>query len=128
MPDIDYEQIDFKDLPSLDTPLAARILNRMDGTIYNLVKYVNKTETFVLSSSNWVGSGDAQYPYKQIISSNKYDDSDVPLAQVWGTHNIETSDEITSISYVKKVIVSTSGVTVYASNRPTVDLKLVLKA
>ena len=40
---------------------------------------------------------------------------------------VETQEEITSMSYVTKVIVDAQGIDVYAKDKPTVKLKLVLK-
>lgn len=129
MSSIDYDRINFEDLPSNLTPLASRILNRMDKAIDDIVKHINKEEEYTLNSSGWVSisSYEGPYNYKYFISTNIFSDDDIPICQTWGMNDIETQDEITSIGYIKKVMVDSSGITVYASSKPTVNLKLILK-
>ena len=124
---IDYERIDFQDKPSTLTPMAARILNRIDKAMDDVVTYLNKSATYIMTSSGWTATGETTYPYIYEISTNKYANDDTPIAQVYGTHDIDTADEIICAKYIGKVIVNTTGVKVYATNQPTVDLKLVLK-
>lgn len=125
MSNIDYERVNWEN--GTRTPLGATNLNKGDKAIDDIAKYINKTGEYILQASNWSATGSSQYPWILNISSTKYSDDDTPIAQAWGMGEIETSDEITSISYIKKVIVSTSGIKVYASAKPTVNLKLVLK-
>jgi len=127
MPDIDYDLINWEDSPSTSTPIARRNLDKMDRAIYDVANYLKKTNTYILESSSWVSSGNSIYPYKLVIQSDKYTNDDSPICQAWGMNDIETQDELTSINYIKKVIVDLSGVTVYASSKPTVNLKLVVK-
>ena len=127
MPNIDYDRINWQNIPSPNTALEADNLNKMDKAIYDIVNYVNKASEFILSSSAWVTTSNEQYPYKLAIASSNYSDSDYPICQVWGVNEIETEDESLCITYIKKVIVNSLGVIVYASTQPTVDLKLVLK-
>ncbi len=123
---IDYERVNWQN--SIATPLGARNQNKMDKGIKDIADYLNKTNEYTLMSSGWASTGNVTYPYVNNLSvSDVYADEDYPLAQVWGMNDIETAEEITSISYVKKVIVGPTGIKVYASNRPTVNLKLVLK-
>lgn len=126
MSNIDYERVNWEN--GKRTPLNANNLNNMDKTISEVVNYINKVGEYILLNSEWSHiSSEGAYTYKYFISTYIYSDSDIPTCQTWGMHDIETQDEITSISYIKKVIVDSTGVTVYASSKPTVDLKLVLK-
>ena len=125
MSNIDYERVNWEN--GTRTPLGAANLNKGDKAIDDIAKYLNKTGEYTLQTSAWTATSSEQYPWVLNISSTKYSDDDTPIAQAWGMGEIETSDEITSISYIKKVIVNTSGIKVYASSKPTVNLKLVLK-
>lgn len=126
MSNIEYERVNWEN--GTRTPLNANNLNNMDKTISEVVNYINKVGEYILLNSGWTNiSSTGVYTYKYFISTSIYSDSDIPTCQPWGMHDIETQDEITSISYIKKVIVDSTGVTIYASSKPTVDLKLVLK-
>lgn len=122
----DYERVNWQD--NINTPLGARNLNKGDKALKDVVDHINKTNSYILRTDNWVSTGNISYPYKNFIGiQNVYSDDDHPIAQVWGMSDIETEDELTGISYITKVIVDTTGITVYAINTPSVDLKLVLK-
>lgn len=128
MPNIDYERINFQDIPANLTPLAARLLNRIDKTVYDITNYLNKSKEYLLNANDWGSSGDIIYPFIYIISDpGVYENSDTPMAEIWGTHEIETQEELDSIKYITKVIVDESGVKVYANSRVNVNLKLILK-
>ena len=124
---IDYDRVNFQNLPSLQTPVDEDNLNKMDKAIDDIANYINKSRIYILNSTAWVATSNETYPYKMTISSYEFSDDDTPICQVWGVNEIENEDEMVGISYIKKVIVNSTGITVYASNRPTVNLKLVLK-
>lgn len=124
---IDYERIDFQDRPATQTPLGERNLDKMDKAIYDIATYLNKEGEFILQASSWSASGSSTYPYKLFIQDGRYSDDDKPFGQVWGMNEIETQDEIDCIKYIKKVTVGHTGITVYATSAPTVNLKLILK-
>lgn len=126
MPDIEYERINWEN--GMRTPLGAANLNKGDKAIDDLVKYVNKSGEYTISANNWQSSSSSIYPYINTIGAQGvFSNSDYPIAQVWGMGEIETSDEMLGISYIAKVIVDPSGIKVYATSQPTVDLKLILK-
>lgn len=127
MSDLTYEKINFEDKPATTTPVDSSNLNHMDGAIYDIVSHINKSTSYTLSESSWMASGNSIYPYTLTISTTIYDDSDIPICQVWGMDEFETADEITCRAYIQKVIVDSTGITVYATEKPTVDLKLSLK-
>lgn len=123
---IDYERVNW--VNSINTPLGARNQNKMDKGIKDIVDYLNRTNNYTLSSSNWSSTGNVTYPYVNTLAvPGVYTSEDHPIAQVWGMGDIETEDELTSISYISKVVVNATGIKVYATNMPSVDLKLVLK-
>lgn len=123
---IDYERVNWQN--SIATPLGARNQNKMDKGIKDIADHLNKTNEYILLSSNWISTGNDMYPYvNELAIPNVYTVEDHPLAQIWGMNEIETTDEIDGISYISKVIVNITGIKVYASNLPIVDLKLVLK-
>lgn len=128
MSDIDYEKVDWEDEPSTQTSVSRRNLGKMDDALYRISKKLDKTSEIILQSSGWISSGESQYPYKLFSAIDKFEDDDHPLCQVWGVNEIETEDELNCIKMVKKVIVDHTGVTVYASDRPTVNLKMILRA
>lgn len=127
MPDIDYEMVNWEDEPSTQTSVSRRNLNKMDKAIYDMAKYLNKSKTYILETSSWIGSGSDIYKYMLQISTTDYTDNDMPICQVYGINDIETQDEITSIGYIKKIIVNNSGILVYATSKPISNLKLILK-
>lgn len=127
MSDIDYEKVDWEDEPSTQTSVSRRNLGKMDQAIYDIAKYLNKEGEFILQTSSWSSSGSSTYPYKLFIQDGRYSDDDKPFGQVWGMNEIETQDEIDCIKYIKKVTVDHTGITVYATSAPTVNLKLILK-
>lgn len=123
---IDYERVNWEN--SITTPLGARNQNKMDKGIKDIVDYLNKTSDYTLLSSNWSYTGNVTYPYVNILSvPGVYKSEDHPIAQVWGMGDIETEDELTGISYISKVVVDVTGIKVYATNTPSVNLKLVIK-
>lgn len=123
---IDYDRIHWQD--NLNTPLGQRNLNKMDKGINDVVEYINRTAEYILLSSNWVSTQGGTYPYvNELAILDEYTIEDHPIAQVWGINEMETPDEITAIGYIKKVIANPTGIKVYASNVPTVNLKLILK-
>ena len=105
MPNIDYERINFQDIPANLTPLAARLLNRIDKAVYDISNYINKSKEYLLNSSDWGSSGDIIYPFIYRISDpGVYENSDTPMAEIWGTHEIETQEELDSIKYIDYVV------------------------
>ena len=125
---IEYEKINFQDRPSNMTPLAARILARLDNAMSDVVTQLNKTRSYILPTTGWISTGEPTYPYKLIIPSYEYKDDDVPICQAWGINDIETAAEIDAIKLIKKVIVDHAGITIYATAIPEVSVKLVIKA
>lgn len=123
---IDYDRVNWQD--NLNTPLGQRNLNKMDKGIKDITIQMNKTGEYTLLSSSWVATGNTTYPYSNSLAvPGVYTLEDHPIAQVWGMGDIETEAELTGISYISKVTVDATGITVYATNAPSVDLKLVLK-
>lgn len=123
---IDYERVNWEN--SIATPLGARNQNKMDKGIDDIAKYINKSNEYMLLSSNWTATGNSTYPYiNSLAVPGIYTVEDHPIAQVWGVGDIETEAELAGISYISKVIVDTTGIKVYATNTPSVNLKLILK-
>ena len=122
----DYERVNWQN--NINTPLGARNLNKGDKALKDVVDHINKTNSYTLRANSWTGTGSSTYPYMNRISiPGVYTDDDHPIAQAFGMGDIETEAELASISYISKVIVNATGITVYATNTPSVDLKLVLK-
>ena len=126
MSNIEYERVNWEN--GVRTPLNDVNLNKSDKALYEVVQHINKTNTYTVSANNWSSTSNPVYPYQnRIYVPNVYSDDDIPAAQLWGTNEIETTEEITSIGYITKVIVDKTYITIYAKDRPTVDLKLSLK-
>ena len=122
----DYERVNWQN--NINTPLGARNLNKGDKALKDVVDYLNKTNSYTLLSGSWTSSGSSTYPYKNKIAiPNVYTSEDHPIAQVFGMGDIETEAELAGISYISKVVVDSTGITVYALQTPTVNLKIVLK-
>lgn len=113
------------------TPLNDVNLNKMDSalkTIDERVVQVGIKNTYDLLAANWeIENESSHYPYYYRIPSEDYDINSSPDAVVYTPNPHETEEEHASIEMVGKVWCDASGVTVYATNRPTVDLKLQLK-
>lgn len=105
-------------------------LNKVDAALRKIddrVVYLGGSETFVLPASDWVVSNNGIYKAIQHISTNKYSADDNPVGIVTGLKVDETAEEHISIDLVGKAVVDGTGITVYATEVPSSDLKLIIK-
>lgn len=90
---------------------------------------VNKTYNIPVTA--WVANTDAttstDYPYITSIGTDLYTDSDKPVWQMGGVGTIPTSTERESIDMVLEAVFKDGGITLYATDQPTVALTLEVK-
>ncbi len=87
----------------------------------------------MLDASNWTANTDTAtqdvYPYVYVISTSIYNNASRPVWQIDGTAStgIPTATELEAIAFIQDAYFSTSGVTVYATDEPTVNVVFVAK-
>jgi len=117
------ERINWEKLPSHKSPIDDINLNKGDSALYELDKRVlalGKSIDFILYATNWNNN-------TYTIDTDFFEDDDHPIAQVWGVNTPETYNENISRSYITKIICTSNNVVVYASQTPTVNLKLIMR-
>lgn len=88
---------------------------------------------FDVLATNWIANSDTNtqgaYPYILTISSNKYSDTSVPMWDIIGTSTtgIPTTDEKDAIDLISLAYFNASGITLYATDRPSVNVVLRVK-
>lgn len=86
---------------------------------------------FALLTTDWVTNTDVttstDYPFICTKSSDKFTNDSRPIYQFLGSGTIPTIDELTEAGYISVVNFSTSGVTMYATEKPLNTLNLVVK-
>lgn len=102
-------------------------ISNINGEIAN----INAINTFNVDDTAWTSNTDpltlTDYPYIYTISSNLFNNNSAPIWQIDGAGNIPTETERESINFILEAYFSTSGVTLYASDLPMVDLRLTVK-
>ena len=103
-------------------------LQEYDTAIKNQCVTIN---TFTLTSSNWTSNTDpttsTDYPYIYTISSALYNNSSMPVWDVSGSGTLPTAAERLDIANILEAIFSTSGIVLYATSQPAVNLTLRVK-
>ena len=86
---------------------------------------------FAILTTDWVANTDVStstdYPFICTKSSDKFSNDSRPIYQFLGSGTIPTVDELTEAGYISVVNFSTSGVTLYATEKPLNTLNLVVK-
>lgn len=86
---------------------------------------------FSILTTDWVTNTDVttstDYPFICTKSSDKFTNDSRPIYQFLGSGTIPTIDELTEAGYISVVNFSTSGVTLYATEKPLNTLNLVVK-
>lgn len=113
-----------------NTPLDEKNMNKMDKALQEIDGKLMSTgapHEHRVPSNNWYYTSSGTYPYYQTISTSIYKDDSVPVAILSTPGKEETAAEHESLSYVKKVWFDSNGITLYATNRPTANLKLLVR-
>ena len=104
-----------------------------DGTLTGGLSALNNSLTELLDASNWVVNADTTtqdvYPYVYNISTSIYTNASRPVWQIDGTAStgIPTATELEAIALIQDAYFSSSGVTIYATDEPTVNVVFVAK-
>lgn len=87
--------------------------------------------SFNVEDSAWVSNPDpntsTNYPYMATISTTLFTADAHPVWQMNGTGDLPTSAEMVSIQMVVVALFDTTGITLYATDQPTVDLVLEVR-
>lgn len=87
--------------------------------------------SFSVASTDWVANEDTDtntdYPYIAEISSALYSNTSMPIWTMTGADTIPTSTESEEIAKVSAAYFTSSGITLYATEQPSVALTLVVK-
>lgn len=87
--------------------------------------------TFNVASTDWEANTDptteTDYPYIAEITSSVYSNTSKPIWQMNGVGTIPTLAEQEEIGYIIEAVFSSSGITLYAIDEPTVALVLEVK-
>lgn len=125
------ERINWVNRPATTTPINDVNLNKVDAalrTIDDRVISVGFKRTYDLTASKWsTGSDDSYYPYSYKIATADYEDDSTPDAVVYVNSSSETAEEHAAIESIGKIWCDHTGVTVYATSKPSMNLKLQLK-
>lgn len=125
------ERINWVNNAPPQTPIDQVNLNKMDKAIFEMdarLMELGYTKIFDLSKNSWQDSdpNDA-YPFYQTIESSLYSDDSTPMAMISSSGKDETKAEMDAVAAISKVWVNSTGITVYSTIKPTVDLTLTLK-
>ena len=116
-------------------------LNTTNKTVVGAINEVNtalggkqdtlENNTFTIAILDWVANEDTDtntdYPYVAEVSSALYSNTSKPIWQLEGVGTITTSAESDEIAKVALAYFSTTGITLYATEQPSVALTLVVK-
>ena len=87
--------------------------------------------TFNVASTDWEANTDptteTDYPYIAEITTSVYSNTSKPIWQMNGVGTIPTLAEQDEIGYIIEAVFSSSGITLYAIDEPTVALVLEVK-
>jgi len=87
--------------------------------------------SFTLLTTDWIANTDittsTDYPFICTKNSDKFSNTSKPIYQILGSGTIPTVDELTEAGYISVVNFNSSGVTLYATEKPLNTLTLVIK-
>ena len=100
-------------------------------TLQGAIDELSDFNTFSIATTDWVANQDSttstDYPYVATITTAIYQNDSRPIWQMNGVGTIPTSTERESIAMVLEAVFLSTGVTLYATDEPTVDLVLEVK-
>ena len=130
----EYTEVGWQNAPSLSTALNATNLNHMDDQIKKVTDTVRGIEipvSFNLGAASWAANTDVStatdYPYVYSVVTERYNNNSAPLWDLGGAGDVPTATERESIDMVLVAVFSTTGIKLYATDRPTVALVLRVK-
>ena len=100
-------------------------------TVEASLQQINKINIFSLATSSWVSNTETatktDYPYVANISTTEYTNDSAPLWKLIGSGNVPTKSEQTQASKVPQAYFTASSITLYATSKPSVALRLLVK-
>ena len=120
----------FVNVPWTDTNTSSGITRSattyVPGTnVEASLQAINKVNTFNVTSASWNATTDYGYAFKMTINTSEYTANSVPVWQMMGTGTITTKAEEVDCEKVKQAYFTASNITLYATEKP--DINLVLK-
>lgn len=113
------------------TPVDEGNLNKGDKALREIDDRVLKLgviNDYVLNATGWTNlADDLYYDWKYTISTDIYSDDSSPEAIVYTNGDNETEDAHNALSYIGKVWVDSTGVKIYATSKPNIDLNLRIR-
>lgn len=92
---------------------------------------INKVNTFSVGRTAWVANSDSttrsDYPYIATINTTEYTNNSVPVWKIIGTGTIPTVAEERIAAKILQAYFTSSNITLYTTEKPTVDLRLLVK-
>lgn len=102
--------------------------NGVATRLVGIPKGWNVVNTFNVASTAWVANSDSTtsstYPYVATISTTYFTNDSQPIWQMNGVGTLPTDTEREAINLVMEAIFTSTGVTLYATDQPTVNLVL----
>lgn len=92
---------------------------------------LSEINSFTLLTTDWITNSDVStstdYPFICTKTSDKFSNTSKPIYQILGSGTIPTVEELTEAGYISVVNFTSSGVTLYATEKPLNTLNLVVK-
>lgn len=92
---------------------------------------LSEINSFTILTSDWIANTDVStntdYPFICTKNSDKFSNTSKPIYQILGAGTIPTVDELIEVGYISVVNFTSSGITLYATEKPLNTLTLVVK-
>lgn len=125
------ERINWANSAAGKTPVNETNLNKGDKAlriIDDRVLQLGYVKCVELLSENWVEASDEGiYQYVYFIETDDYSNESSPIATLYIDGNNVSEEEERNLNYIGKIWCSSTGIKVYALERPSMDVKLVLR-
>lgn len=116
---------------SINDNVASTTTTYSSNKINELIQPGTEITNFTILTTDWVTNTDVStntdYPFICNKTSDKFSNTSKPIYQFLGTGTIPTVDELTEAGYIAVVNFSTSGVTMYATEKPLNTLTLIVR-
>ena len=116
---------------SINDNVASATTTYSSNKINELIQPGTEITNFTILTTDWVTNTDVStntdYPFICNKTSDKFSNTSKPIYQFLGTGTIPTVDELNEAGYIAVVNFSTSGVTMYATEKPLNTLTLIVR-
>lgn len=125
------KRINWQNRPGSDTPIHADNLNKGDSALREIderVLSLGYTKIIDIPTTAWTEiTQEGIYNYIFEYETTDYTDDSTPIASIYSGSENDTITQFNAMEKIGKVWCSATGVKVYATELPEVDLKLMLK-